>query len=1144
MSSFRRNQQRRNAARGEGLSAVAGGLSILSNPVGFLSGALGSVASSMVPRAVTHAGESLARWYYERQYVKSYGAIAGPLILGATTISLSQAGQIMNIAKAVSKILWRKDGSQPISPGTQQKYEYAPILVEGKSYDWETIATALSLISLKLPDIQSRSVAGYKTPVVSASRFGKLYLLFRMLKWLGVTWWNRVKSPIGAVVSTALITTTLESGPLSSSQARQVFVDLPLVLSGITENHSHGKSARDRNGSGNTAALMALQLGLEPYFVQQSLSDVRKGRDGDRSYHWAKDLGVPAKEFHFDAAKHASILVDVDEHMDMPHFLASNPGVHFVCTFQPTESARGEGEYTFRFLADGQVEYRVSGGAVFNHHIWHYDGDTIIVEDKSFLTKTVVAYHMDRKAIDDHHVIIMLTLLGKFVIPTGLPSSAVIAGTALKRLNPICGNHVVIDAVKPDGLQRSVAIIGSHSCVTLPKTSFDAVHAVAIVAKVAITPGMVDSNISPPGENGMPKFRLGPGQAAIVASYLRDGVPLFPPTVCPPSACVIPIYYDKNGHDSQVPLAGFGSPLIGPNYAHASDIATDDRCIRGRLEAFTGRIVEKNIPPTLAKYMEEFAHFVVPDNLAHTGRPVDHESVHDRQERPSQRHILDQAESSGPWFKKVFRAFVKKEPYGKVTDPRNITTVAPEAKLLNSRYMYAFHDTVMKQLKHYAFNKTPKEIAEFVTQLLRDAPASVIADGSRFDGHVTRVARVLERVIMFRYFHPDCYSELNETMDQQIGLPGTTREGRKYNSAFTRGSGTLETADFNSLLSMFIGYCAWRNTVVDGVKCGPEKAWGSLGIYGGDDSLEGPVDPAALKRSAEMMGQDYEIEVYPRGKAGVNFLNRQFGPDVWTGDCNSMAAPKRLLSKLWIGPAQLNNPIERFAERISGYYRMDRNSPVIGKICMVAHELLGERTGGVLAPWDGKHSLESNWPNEDSGWMMDLFLKDIPDFDMDRFEDWIGNMWYTRDASLLLQAPLCTPPTAVSEVKQPCVVDEEMLVPASPVDVKKDKEEANEASPTSETSDDSSCPLRCDCCMKPVESAPAVVIAANKAVPHVNKKGVKKTVQFTKAKALKKDDDFDPKRPDLWTPPKDAARLADWKSHRAKVAKRLGIKLV
>lgn len=285
---------------------------------------------------------------------------------------------------------------------------------------------------------------------------------------------------------------------------------------------------------------------------------------------------------------------------------------------------------------------------------------------------------------------------------------------------------------------------------------------------------------------------------------------------------------------------------------------------------------------------------------------------------------------------------------------------------------------------------------------------------------------------MLRFFAREHHAGLNEAMDEQIALPGTTEFGRRYNSGLSRGSGSLETANFNSVDTAFIGYCAQRSTTVNGAKKSPPEAWAALGVYGGDDSLEGEVDADALGRSAKLMGQEYEIEVVRRGDIGVNFLNRQFGPDVWNGDPNSMANPARLLTKLWVGPAHLAQPLVRFGERLSGYYRMDRNSPVIGPITEVSHELLGEQVDGVLMPWDGQYSAEVNWPNEDSGWMQNLFDQFVPDFDHDRFRSWIKLLRDKRDPGLLLRAPLCTTAGASEPVtvKKVCIVGDTLEFPA------------------------------------------------------------------------------------------------------------------
>jgi len=837
---------------------------------------------------------------------------------------------------------------------------------------------------------------------------------------------DSASSPIGAVYTTRFISDRLVKPLLSSSQQRQVFSNTPLVTGYISTNHTHGVSAQARNTASATAGLLAGLLGLEPYYIQQSLTDVRKRRKGDRSYHWAKDIAVPMKEFTFDPMKEAAVLVDVDHYINMPLLLAKYPGTYFVCTFQPTQTAISEGEYTFRFLPTNEVTYRVSGGAEYTHHVWDYSGDTIIVADVGLLTKRVCAYHIDRKRVDDHHVIVMLTLLGQFTIPSVIPTYLLIAGKQLDRLRPVYGPYVVLDVIRETGLYRSVSITGDFTSVTAPRASFDAVHAVALVAKVPMTPAMVASNIAATSPAGLPTERLPPGHAAIIAGYIRSGTPLFPPVVYPPSQSILPIRFDKHDYNAPVPLTGFGSPLINPCYGMVTSIASDDRCITGRVENFQREGEEEEpIPPTLAGYMQEFAEFLIP--YPHEGHPVDDDEVRERQDRPSQRNLVEDASVTGEFYKRAWNCFVKKETYPKPTDPRNISVAAPATKLKYSRYQYAFGNEIMHEVRWYAFNKPPVDIAHEVTAILKTALWATLADGSRFDGHVSRRARILERIVMLRFFARQYHSGLNEAMDEQIGVNGSTECGRKYNSGYGRGSGSLETSNLNSVLSAFIGYCAHRNTLVNGVKKTAEEAWEALGMYGGDDSIEGDVDPKALEKSSRAMGQDYEITTFTRGSMGINFLNRFYGPEVWNGDPNSIANPKRLLAKLWVGPASLTDVKTRLGERLSGYYRMDRNSPVIGRICRAASTHLGDFEDGELMPWDGMHPEDTNWPNVDeSGWMMDMFNTFIPDFDHDRFNQWIDCINETGDTDLFLQAPMCTDPSTPIAVKIDSIVGDEL----------------------------------------------------------------------------------------------------------------------
>lgn len=874
------------------------------------------------------------------------------------------------------------------------------------------------------------------------AKYGK-YLSIAVVLW-HVAKYVAARTPtdhIGARFTTWYLSGVLTKPDLSSSAIRQIFVDCPMAVGRAQQNHTHGLSASTRNAGGSTAELVATSVGLSAYFVQMSLADGRRGRDGDRSFHWAKDIAVPPSDFHFDSKKQAAVLVDVDYYINMPELLAQHPGTYLISTFQPTAVAVSTGEYTFRFLSDDTVEYRVSGGAEYKHQVWNYKGDTTLVKSKRWVGEEHVAYHIDRKKLDDHHALILLTVIGKYRSVLGIG----VEGKELQRLKVNHGDHNVLDVIDGDGIVRSVSPIGSHTAVTMPKRNWDAVHAVGLVAKVPLTPAMAATNIGSRSSDGLTSDRLENGHAAIIAGFVQAGMPHHADVVYPVGEAMKPIYFGRHDYDCPIQTTPFGSPLVGPCYGFVKSIHSDDRCICGRVEAFH-ELGPHEIAPTVAKYLVEFVERLIP--VPHILDPLSDEQVAERQTRPSQRSILLEASLTGENYSAKWSSFNKNETYGKAgTDPRNISTSVAAIKMQYARYTYSFTDTILGTQKWYAFNCTPKECAQRIADILRGKSHAVLADGNRYDGHVKRPERLVERAMMLRSFKPQYHAELNESMDAQIGIPGTTREGRKYFSGYGRGSGSQETSPFNSAGTAFTGYCARRETLVNGVRTPPDVAWAELGIYGGDDSLESDVDPESLRKAAANVGQDYEITVVRNGELGVEFLNRQFGPDIWTGDLDSMANPRRLLEKLWTGPTHLADPIERFAERLSGYYRMDGNSPIIGDICKVGQELLGEREGGILCPWDGDINIESNWPNAYGDWMLDCFAKFLPDFDHGRFWRWLTAVQRSKNKFLLLKAPLCTPaPDTNPEVKTARVVGDELLVPCEPKDDKGKEEEMEDIS--------------------------------------------------------------------------------------------------
>lgn len=109
---------------------------------------------------------------------------------------------------------------------------------------------------------------------------------------------------------------------------------------------------------------------------------------------------------------------------------------------------------------------------------------------------------------------------------------------------------------------------------------------------------------------------------------------------------------------------------------------------------------------------------------------------------------------------------------------------------------------------------------------------------------------------------------------------------------------------------------------------------------------------------------------------------------------------------------------------------MDKNSPVIGKMTRLAHELMGEFKQGMLMPWDGKYDGVANWPNVDNtGWMDYVFEQFLPNFDHARFDTWIEDIRVTGNKELFLWPPLCVPPPVdPTKVKHSCVVGDDLHI--------------------------------------------------------------------------------------------------------------------
>jgi len=785
---------------------------------------------------------------------------------------------------------------------------------------------------------------------------------------------------------------------------------------------------------------------MEPYYTQMSTSDFKKGYDGCRSSHWAKDLCVPPRDFN-PPLDSCVVLVDVDMYIDMPRTLARYPRTYLIATFQPEAVAFSEGNFSFTFNENNEVVYHVSGAATYTHMVWNYASDVLIATactdplGLGMWYRTTV-YNVERRQSSPHHQLILLVPSVTFVSPV-FKASRWIEGNVLERLSPVVtlkmkapptmvGDKISVqemversflrlNVVTQSGMRRSTGSVGEYACANISVVEDDKLAAHARITGTQLSPAQVKQLITNADDLC----------AGILTEYHRfkRGPPLN--YVYPMSESIGRFQYEPHTYepDAKASLTPFMNPLINETYAPDMTVNNDRQAVRGRVNEAKNSVLQ--ISNEMYGYMLEFAELMFPiPGILH---PVDVDEVFARQARPAQQAILKTGELSVGLGKPLVNSFVKREPYQKLTDPRMISTFSPELKYKYSHFTYAMAEH-MRSMPWYAFGKTPKEIATRVSFVCQRAKVHAHnTDFSRFDGHVSNSLRVLERIVAQRGFNKAHWPQLSELMLRQFGVRAVTKNGVWYFTGFIRGSGSGETADANSEDNAFVAYVTLRRTKRSNDFTTPREAFDQLGIYGGDDGLTADVDPDLYIRTAKELGQVLECETVKRGELGVSFLSRQFCPEVWTGGVDSMCDLRRQMAKLHV-TVNLPNHItgaQKLVEKMEGYILSDANTPIVGPM---ARAVLSKLTANatdleemrLVRSWWSHFSESDQFPNVDrNGWMSDVAAKQLPSFDYALFVQWL--VASDTNPAILLTPPLMEPTLPVAAPKRHVVLNGDII---------------------------------------------------------------------------------------------------------------------
>nr|UNI73863.1 MAG: RNA-dependent RNA polymerase [brine shrimp noda-like virus 1]UNI73865.1 MAG: RNA-dependent RNA polymerase [brine shrimp noda-like virus 1] len=817
--------------------------------------------------------------------------------------------------------------------------------------------------------------------------------------------------------------------------SRDVFTSCEVPEVVPTPGHTHPSAAASRNAGVRLASDVATRMGASMYVVQMSKADQRRGFRGSRQWYWAKDTHV---ENRADAVAGDDLvyICDTDYYIDMPELLSAKAQPVILYGAVPAEAVtRAEDSATF-FNENGELITRVAGGGQYQHHLWDYAGDSIVVKRRFLgITYKLITYAIERKQVSDHRQIILLAPIKQFRGLAAWLASWIVDGRELTRFDPIVhtenGKFVRFSVHSSDTTLVTTARPNTMLCCTVPAELDDAV---ASVARLGTTNLMMPTVASWLGSERR-------AQSTVLTEYHRSKCGAKTPTVYPVEKGVRAYQYDPETYDQDAKpkLEAFMTPLVHGAFAPISNTAGERQCVEGRINKF------KKPEPKPCQFrdqcLREFIDLVV-DGV--TLEPVDYADVAEKQTRPIQKLSLLKAAVSGPHLRRILKCFIKAEAYGDVKDPRNISTYNDVDKLSMSQYCMALAKH-MKQFRWYAPGMTPLEVAIRVAEICLTSSRFVnVSDFTRMDGTISYYLRLVERGVLMKTF-VNHRAALNELLKRNVDNTGMLPNGTRFEQGSSHGSGCAGTSLFQTMRAAFCAYLAFRHSrKADGAYYGPREAFDSLGIHSGDDGLDGDLPVESHIWAAKKIGLIIEACTVERGFPGVNFLARYYSEDVWSGRTDSMCDVKRQLAKFHTTVRLPNNVLceHKLVEKAMAFTATDGNTPVIGPLCKRVLSLSSFRprvTHGI-ANWWARFEQSEQFPNNNAdGWMDVEFHRQFPEFDHRIFDDWLAG---TKTATEILEAPLCAEPKGPTPSTASVVVDGDVLPARCTAEVQTDEQGA------------------------------------------------------------------------------------------------------
>lgn len=695
----------------------------------------------------------------------------------------------------------------------------------------------------------------------------------------------------------------------------------------VTVIKPHLKHTHPDAGSLRTAVAYEMEevivaAGLTPYSVSMSHRD---RYDGCRYHYTDKDLD---KSFRNDVIrdKHVLMFIDVDYYCDINAYLRYGQPM-LLYTFVPTEAAGKALNCTYKFK-DDRVTYTVSGGTTYEHPLWKYCGDQILVRG---FDNNMILYNIEQHVLeaDLTRRVVGFYPVAYFPAHTCTRRPEI----SIERFKPCSNNLTVIrDEVK---LTTSVALRDAGNGATIPDEVF---NAISIRHKHAKHPVMSDV------ERLLSASKI--DKAALLAPVLFEvlcnTIDKTGDTIVATVSIPVHGYQTLEGlvtEDGTVvgrqltePLVT--SPAVVPNKSFNNDVST----INGRVKACRNT---SKTPIGWHHYDNELLQFLIP--VPGVGIPISVDDVNQRQTKAAQRGRAAAVEASmTEGYANKPKAFIKAEAYNVPTHPRNITTVDTAHQLYYSTFTYPFKDNVLKKYSWFASAMKPDEIAERVKEICQYPDGVIISDYTKLDGHVSDDDKRFKEKCYMRWVHADYKLALREILRKDRPLKAITAQGVPYEPGTSQLSGSPGTTNDNNLVTLRHDYIGLRQ-----IGHNPRQAWKMLNKWvlgASDDRIRAnlPGYATTLEQVATKLGHKLKSEVlHPLDGDLVTFLGRVY---VNPHDVTSMQDPLRTLPKLHLtmAPPHMVSLEQAAFNRATGYLVTDSKTPIISNYCSAVLRILAK----------------------------------------------------------------------------------------------------------------------------------------------------------------------------------------------------------